>query len=130
MIIAGIGCRREAKAIWVRAAIDAALRRSGRKPGEIAMLATLPRRARERVLLEVAACLGLPLVAVPEASLLSAAPRCLTNSPRARAATGLPSVAEAAALAAAGPYATLLAPRAAVEGATCALAEAPARAGR
>lgn len=128
MIVAGIGCRREVQAIWVQAAIDAALLQSGRDPGEIAMLATLPHRAADRVLLEVAASLGVSLIAVPDADLLSVAPRCLTDSPRVRAAIGLPSVAEAAALAAAGPDAMLLGPRAAVAGATCALAEVPARA--
>ena len=63
---------------------------------------------------------------MPEDALLAAASRCLTDSPRARSVTGLPSMAEAAALAAAGPGARLLAPRSTAGGATCALAESAA----
>ncbi len=126
MIVAGIGCRAEVDAEAVRSAIAAALRDTGRGAAEIALLATVPAKAEEPGLVAASAALGLELLAVPEDALRAAAPRCLTDSPRARSATGLPSVAEAAALAAAGPGARLLAPRSAAGGATCALAEAAA----
>lgn len=123
MIVAGIGCRAEVDAATVRAAIAAALRDTGRCAAEIALLATTPAKASEPGLAAAAAALGLELLAVPKGALLAAAPGCLTDSPRVRAVAGLPSVAEAAALAAAGPGARLLAPRSAAGGATCALAE-------
>jgi cobalt-precorrin 5A hydrolase len=53
----------------------------------------------------------------------AANPRTLTRSTRSMAAMNVHSVAEAAALAAAGPNARLLAPRIAVGPVTCALAE-------
>ena len=65
---------------------------------------------------------GVKLVFVPQADLEAAASRILTHSERVLAATGVPSLSEAAALAAAGPGARLLAPRVAVGPATCALA--------
>jgi cobalt-precorrin 5A hydrolase len=59
---------------------------------------------------------------VPQAALEQAGARAVTRSQRVRALTGVPSLSEAAALAAAGPSARLLAPRIAVGPATCALA--------
>jgi cobalt-precorrin 5A hydrolase len=70
----------------------------------------------------------LKIAVVAQADLVSAGARTLTRSERVLAMTGVPSVSEAAALAAAGPGARLLAPRVAVGPATCALAitgEAP-----
>jgi len=61
-------------------------------------------------------------VLVPQIDLESAATHTITNSERVRQHTGVPSVAEAAALAAGGPSARLLAPRMVVGPATCALA--------
>ena len=123
MIIAGIGCRRGGSAAWVEAAIDAALAQAGRARTDITALATSPARAGEAAIQAVAQALGVRLVTVSDADLAAAAPGCLSDSPRVRAATGLPSVSECAALAAAGAGARLLAPRSIHEGATCALAE-------
>jgi len=125
MMVAGLGCRRGARAEDVAAAIALAL--DGRAPGALARLATSAAKAREPGLLEAAASLGLTLEAVPRDALLAAAPRCLTHSARALAEAGVPSLAETAALASAGPGAVLLGPRVAVARAvTCALAEVPA----
>jgi cobalamin biosynthesis protein CbiG len=125
MMVAGLGCRRGARAADVTAAIALAL--DGRAPGRLARLATSEAKSREPGLREAAASLGLALEAVPQTALLAAAPHCLTRAPRVLAETGVPSLAEAAALAAAGPGAVLLGPRVAVAGAvTCALAEVPA----
>ncbi len=123
MIVAGIGCRAGVAADVVQAAVAAALRETGRAAADITLLATSTAKSAETGLVAAAAALGVRLLAVPDDAMLAAAPRCLTDSPRVRALTGLPSVAEAAALAAAGPGARLLAPRSAVGGATCALAE-------
>ena len=71
----------------------------------------------------LAALMGLPVHAVTPDAL--AAQTCITHSPRVQALYGTGSVAEAAALAAAGPGARLLAPRAqSADGmATAAIAE-------
>ena len=69
---------------------------------------------------EAATLLGLPLLLVDDAALHDAQPRCPTRSTAALHATGLASVAEAAALAASGG--PLLLPRITAGGATCALA--------
>jgi cobalt-precorrin 5A hydrolase len=59
---------------------------------------------------------------MPEAALKAAEPRALTRSERVVALTGLGSVAEAAALAGAGPVSRLVQPRIASANATCAIA--------
>jgi len=75
----------------------------------------------------LAATLGVPVIGVAPEAL--AAVRVLTDSPASRAARGTGSVAEASALAAAGPGARLLGPRvvSADRMATCALAEGDGR---
>lgn len=69
--------------------------------------------------------LRLPVRAIADADLRRAAEGVVTRSARILARHGVGSVAEAAALAAAGPGARLLVPRQAVEAATCALAFIP-----
>jgi cobalamin biosynthesis protein CbiG len=122
-LVAGLGCRRGAPADAIAAALAAALHAAGRTPAALTALATSTAKATEPGLQALAAGLALPLTPLPEAALRAAAPACLTASPRVQALTGLPSLAEAAALAAAGPGARLLGPRQSAEGlATCALA--------
>jgi len=69
-----------------------------------------------------AEALGFELVFLSREALAAAAPRLLTRSAASQRRFGLASVAEAAALAGAGPRARLLAPRLAAYGATCAIA--------
>jgi len=121
MIVAGIGCRRGIAAEAVRDAVAAALRGAGRDV--LHRLATIPRRADEPGLREAARALGADFAIPGDAALHAAAPLCLTRSEHALALTGLPSVAECAALAGAGPGARLLGPRLILGGVTCALAE-------
>ena len=59
---------------------------------------------------------------VPDVDLQAASERIATRSERVLALMGVPSVAEAAALAAAGPAARLISPRLVIGSATCALA--------
>jgi cobalt-precorrin 5A hydrolase len=65
-------------------------------------------------------------VLVPEVELKAAGARTATRSARVLALIGVPSVAEAAALAAAGPSARLVSPRLVIGAATCALAASEA----
>jgi cobalt-precorrin 5A hydrolase len=123
MIVAGVGCRKGAAAAEIAAAINMALARAGLAAGAIAMVATSAAKATEAGIEAAASTLGVPLVPVPQCDLEAAGRRAQTRSQRVVALTGVPSLAEAAALAAAGPAARLLAARVAVGAATCALAE-------
>jgi cobalt-precorrin 5A hydrolase len=69
--------------------------------------------------------LNLPILWIERAALKGEQGRCLTRSARAEAEVGLSCVAEAAALAGAGPGSRLVLPRIAGGGVTCALAEGP-----
>jgi cobalt-precorrin 5A hydrolase len=123
MIVAGIGCRRGATAAEIEAAIAAALARAGLVASALSLVATSAAKTGEPGIAAAASALRLPLVTIPQDKLEAATPRTLTSSERVMAATGVPSLAEAAALAAGGPAARLLAPRVAVGPATCALAQ-------
>lgn len=124
MIVAGIGCRRGASADEIEAVIAAALARAGLAAEHLAMIATAALKGGERGIMDAAAARGVPLVLVPQGDLEAAGARTLSYSERVVAITGVPSLAEAAALAAAGASARLVAPRIAVGPATCALAQA------
>lgn len=115
MIVAGFGCRSEADADALRAALAAAT------PPILSALATLT--PKQTQLAPLAQALGLPLILIdPDRVAGVATP---TRSPASLAAYGTGSVAEAVALLAAGPTAHLLAPRSVspCRSATCALAQ-------
>lgn len=122
MIVAGIGCRRGASAQDVEAALSAALNDAGTPARAVDAIATSTAKANEAGIVEFARARGIKFIAVAQTELEAAAARGVTKSARVLALTGVPSVAEAAALAAAGPEAQLLVPRVAVGTATCALA--------
>jgi cobalt-precorrin 5A hydrolase len=122
MMVAGIGCRAGTSAPEIEAAITAALKDVARADARLDLIATVDGKAQEAGIADAARARGVRLVIVPQRELESVAAQTVTHSPRVLALTGLPSVAEAAALAAAGPNARLLAPRIAVGPATCAIA--------
>jgi len=122
MIVAGVGCKAGASAREIEAAIGAALSQAGLESASLSLIATSSAKAHEAGLAAAAKDRGLKVVFVPQVDLEAAGSRTLTHSERVLAATGVPSLSEAAALAAAGPGARLLAPRIAVGPATCALA--------
>ena len=122
MIVAGVGCRKGASMDDIIAVIDAALRSAGLAQTELALIATANFKAEERGIAAAAFARGLPLTLIAQADLEAAGARAVTSSERVLARTGIPSVAEAAALAACGPNARLLGPRTALGPATCALA--------
>jgi len=123
MIVAGVGCRKGAAAAEVEAAIAAALTRAGLGVNAVDLIATSAAKVGEPGIVAAASALGVPLIAVPPSDLEATGSRTLTHSERVVALTGVPSLAEAAALAAAGPTAHLMAPRIAIGPATCALAD-------
>jgi cobalt-precorrin 5A hydrolase len=120
MIVAGIGCRKGASAAAISAAIADALARAGLDT--LDLVAAPESKGGEHGVAAAAAALGVPLVLVAKAALEAAGPRTKTRSERVLALLGIPSVAEAAALAAGGPAARLILPRITVGVATCALA--------
>lgn len=102
MIVAGIGFR----ALAPIAALTEVLARAEAAAGaSVEALATPADKAQAVQIRALAASLGLPLIAVPAAAL--ARIDTPTRSPRVEARYGTGSVAEAAALAAAGPGARL-----------------------
>jgi cobalt-precorrin 5A hydrolase len=122
MIVAGIGCRRGAPAAAITAVIDAALARAGLAKDAVGVIATAAAKGGEPGIAAAASALGVPLILVPTAELEAAGVRTATRSERVVALMGVPSLAEAAALAAGGSTARLLAARIAIGPATCALA--------
>jgi cobalt-precorrin 5A hydrolase len=124
VIVAGIGCRKGVPAAEIEAAIDAALERAGRPLARIDLMATSTSKREEKGIAEAASARGVPLVFVAPADLEVAGARGATWSARVLALAGVPSVAEAAALAACGPKAELILPRIVIGPVACALASA------
>jgi len=125
MIAAGIGCRRGAPARDIEAAIRAALVRANIAAEALDVIATIETKDAEAGIRNAAEKFGVAVVIVPQRDLAAAGDRLETRSERVLALTGVGSVAEAAALAAAGPSARLISPRVATGAATCALAASP-----
>ena len=124
VIVAGIGCRKGASAVQIDAAIETALERAGRPLARLDLMATADSKREEEGIAEAASARGLKLILVAQADLEIAAARGATWSQRVLALAGVPSVAEAAALAAGGPRARLILPRIVIGPVTCALASA------
>ncbi len=124
MTVAGVGCRKSATAIEIDAAIDVALEEAGRSRDALCLIATSDGKGGEKGLIEAAHGRGVKLVLVKPTALEAAGPRTRSFSPRIKEMFGVPSVAEAAALAAAGPEAALIVPRIVVGRVTCAIAGA------
>jgi cobalt-precorrin 5A hydrolase len=122
MIVAGIGCRTRVSAEAILALLHEVA-----AAGMPDALAVPTFRQDEPGIAAAAASFGLPVLWVDRAALKGEQGRCLTRSARAEAEVGLASVAEAAALSAAGPGSRLLMPRIAGGGVTCAVAEGPGR---
>ncbi len=115
----GVGCRRGASAEALIRLIDMA--KTGRAPA--IGLFTIEDKRGEAGLSEAAERLALPLVFLSRDALSAMADRIVTPSPAALARFGVPSVAEAAALAAFAGRARLVVPRRAEDGVTVAVAE-------
>lgn len=122
MIAVGIGCRRDSPAERIAGAVGEALANAGIPLDRVDALATADFKADEAGIVEAAARLGLPLRPIERSRLDVVQPLCATRSETAVAATGLGAVSEAAALAAAGRNASLILPRIARDGVTCAVA--------
>jgi cobalt-precorrin 5A hydrolase len=122
MIVAGIGCRAGATAQEIDAAIAAALSNGGLAKDALNLIATSSAKGAEQGIAAAASARGLRLMLVEQSDLEAVSGRAVTKSERVQELMGVPSVAECAALAAAGTAARLVVPRVAVGPATCALA--------
>ena len=115
----GVGCRQGVPAEAIVRLIGAAI--AGLAPA--IGLFTIDQKRSEAGLREAAEILALPLVFLSRDALAAMADRIATPSPAALTRFGVPSVAEAAALAAFDGHARLVVPRRAEEGITVAVAE-------
>jgi len=115
----GVGCRRGASAEAIARLVGVATEGLAPAIG----LFTIEDKRGEAGLSDAAERLALPLVFLHRAALSAMADRVATPSPAALARFGVPSVAEAAALAAFDGRARLVVPRRAEEGVTIAVAE-------
>ena len=125
LMVAGIGCRSGATAAEVDAALERVLQRDTRPGLSLAMIATAARKTHEPGIVAVARSRGVPLLSISQAALEAVDSRTLTQSMHSLEAMNVGSVAEAAALAGAGPESRLLGPRVTIGPVTCALAAAP-----
>lgn len=125
MIAAGIGCKRGAAAPDIEAVIRAALSHAHITADALDVIATIEAKRSEIGIRKAADKLGVSIIVVSQPELIAAGDRVATRSQRTLALAGVGSVAEAAALAAAGPLAKLIAPRLVIGAATCALAASP-----
>lgn len=94
----------------------------GISPLEIACIASLDSKRDEPAFHDLARSLGVPVRFFDVPTLNAEAPRLRTPSPRVEALIGVPGIAEAAALAAAGPGSVLVVPKTKSTRATCAIA--------
>lgn len=120
-LIAGIGCRRGTSLEGLTSALDGALASAGRTRADLTALASWTGKGDEPGLLALAESWDLPLHLL-DGDTLATQP---VSQPSATVTTltGLPSVAEAAARAIAGPNARPLLPRHVAGGAVVALVE-------
>ncbi len=123
-IAIGVGCRLGCPADAIEGLVRQALDRA--PEAQRLGLFTIRDKAGEPGLIEAANRLGLRLIFVGRDALHEQSASVQTRSPHAESHFGVPSVAEAAALAGAGAGSVLLVPRIAGQGATCAIAGARA----
>jgi cobalt-precorrin 5A hydrolase len=122
-IAIGLGCRKGVSGVVIASLVREALAMIGRA-GSAALFTVEGKRA-EAGMAQAAQALAMPLHFLPQEALEAVADQAQTRSPRVEALFGVPSVAETAALAGAGPGAVLILPRIARDDATCAIARAP-----
>jgi cobalamin biosynthesis protein CbiG len=116
----GLGCRKGSSAAAIATLITDVI--TTLSPARPIGVFTVMDKQEEAGLASAAASLGLPLFFLSRAQLLAQSGQVQTRSAAAQRRFGLPSIAEAAALAGAGANARLILPRIALQGVTCAAA--------
>ena len=127
MIAAGVGFNSGVGAEDIAALVREAAASAGLGLAEIGILATLDRRVMEPPFAAAAALLAIPPTGVSGAELAAVGGLVATHSARVHERFGVGSIAEAAALAAAGRNPRLVLQRLARARVTCALAQGEGR---
>jgi cobalt-precorrin 5A hydrolase len=122
MIVAGIGCGRGTPSEDVVSVIFSALANFGIAQEDLSAIATETSKAEESGIANAARSLSVALIRCPVADLGRVADQVVTRSSRVQALKGVPSIAEASALVAAGHNARLLGARVTANKVTCAIA--------
>lgn len=122
VFIVGIGADRGVSTAELALLVHGTLKENGITPQEVVCLASLDTKREEPALHELARSLGVPTRFFDVSTLSAETPRLQTPSARVEALTGVAGIAEAAALAAAGPNGTLVVPKTKSTRATCAIA--------
>ncbi len=124
-LLLGVGCERGTPPEALRDHALRVLAGAGLAPAAVAAVVSIDLKADEPAVHALADHLGVPARFFPAARLGEEAHRLARPSETVRAEVGVPGVAEAAALAAAGPDGRLLVPKAVGGRVTAAVAEAP-----
>lgn len=123
--VLGLGCARGADPAEMAGLVDRVLQEAGVAPGAVAAVASLDLKADEPAMLQTAVRLDAPYRLFSSAELEAETPRLENPSDVVFAEVGCHGVSEGAALACAGPDATLVVAKQKTANATCALARAP-----
>ncbi|MEM6619426.1 MAG: precorrin-3B C(17)-methyltransferase [Pseudomonadota bacterium] len=123
--VLGLGCARGADPDAMAQMIDSVLQQANVAPEALAAVATVALKADEPAILAAAGHLGVPLRLFTPEELDALTARVANPSEVVFAEVGTHSVAEAAALAAAGSDAVLVVPKVKSPTTTCAIARAP-----
>jgi cobalt-precorrin 5A hydrolase/precorrin-3B C17-methyltransferase len=121
----GVGCERGSSADEVYALVEKCLREAKLSPLSVAGIFSIALKAAEPAIHAVAQTLGVPARFLDAPTLLAETPRLSERSDIVFRETGCWGVAEGAALAAAGPEATLVVAKQRSARATCAIACSP-----
>jgi cobalt-precorrin 5A hydrolase/precorrin-3B C17-methyltransferase len=122
----GVGCERHAAAEELRGLVEDTLAAAGLAPDAVACIVSVALKAAEPAIHALTDSLGVPARFLEREVLAAEGPRLATPSPVVEAEIGIPGVAEAAALAAAGPEGRLLVAKQKSRRCTVAVALAPA----
>jgi cobalt-precorrin 5A hydrolase / precorrin-3B C17-methyltransferase len=125
VLAVGVGCERGADPAEVLALIERTLADNDLATGAVACLASLDLKMDEAAIEAAGRALDVPMRFFTATELERETPRLATPSPIVYREVGCHGVAEAAALAAAGPEATLIVAKQRSPRATCAVAKAP-----
>ncbi len=125
VLVLGVGTSRGAPPEALIALVEETLAAAGLAPEAVACVVSLDRRMDEPAVHRLAERLGVPARFFTAAELAREAHRVPTPSTAVQQAVGIPSVAEAAALRAAGPGGRLVVAKRRNRVATCAIAQAP-----
>jgi cobalt-precorrin 5A hydrolase len=121
IVAIGLGCRAGASAANIVALVQRTLNDAG-LAGANAQLFSIDTKQDETGLSKAARLLAMPITFLSRDALAARAADAMTRSDRVAALYDLPSIAETAALAGAGPGSRLLVPRVIAGAVTCAVA--------